>query len=284
MAAETATDLSSASMDPADFDWLAAEVRQGAGVQLDRSRLTLAEARLLPLLRELGLSAFSALFALARGGGESAALRRRMIESLLTGETLFFRDLHPFEALRERLLPALLPRRPQRRLRFWSAAASTGQEAYSLAMLLQDAFPQLAAWQVSILGTDFSEASLRRAREGSYSSLEVNRGLGAEALMRHFEPLGQRWRIREHLRRQVDFEVMDLTRAWPRREPFDVIFLRNVLIYFDDETKRRIMRWAAQALAPDGVLFLGSAETTLNLVEGLRRTDLPQSCCFVRSA
>jgi chemotaxis protein methyltransferase CheR len=270
------------SITEADFRWLADTVREDAGVQLDISRLTLAEARLMPLVRERGLDGYAGLFDAARGG--DAALRRKMVESLLTGETLFFRDLHPFEALRAKVLPGLIERRARtRRLRLWSAAASTVQEAYSMAILLREQFPQLASWQVSILATDFNQASLERAREGLFSSLEANRGLGAATLTRHFRQEGSRWRVDPAIAQAVHFAFQDLTRPWPLREPFDVIFLRNVLIYFDDPTKRRILKWAAQALAPDGSLFLGSAETTLNLVEGLRRVDLSNACCYQRT-
>jgi chemotaxis protein methyltransferase CheR len=272
------------SLEPRDFDWLAEAVRRETGVALDRSRLTLAEARLMPLIRQQGLESYAPLLKLARSA-EGAVLLRQMIESLLTGETLFFRDLHPFQALRQRVLPELLQRRArQRRLRLWSAAASTGQEAYSLAMLLEDDFGGLAGWQVEILATDYSRAALERARTGLYSPLEINRGLPAQSLNKHFHPEGGQWRVNPSLAACLSFECLDLTRPWPPREPFDVIFLRNVLIYFDPATKRKVLQRAARALAPDGLLFLGSAESPLNLAPELRRSGLPQECCYERCA
>ena len=197
-----------------------------------------------------------------------------MIEAMVTNETSFFRDHHPFEDLRTTILPELIRRRAaERRLDLWSAAASTGQEPYSLAILIREQFPELAGWSVNILATDLSAEVLERARAGRYNQIEVNRGLPVTLLMKYFRQQGTTWELVEEVRRMVDFRALNLARPWPPLPPMDLILLRNVMIYFEPETKREILGRVARLLRPGGYLLLGSAETTLNLDASFRRVE-----------
>jgi chemotaxis protein methyltransferase CheR len=193
---------------------------------------------------------------------------------MVTTETSFFRDVHPFETLRTTVLPDLLRRRrAERRLGVWCAACSTGQEPYSFALLVREHFSELAGWRVDILATDLSADVLARARAGRYGQIEVNRGLPAALLVKYFRQHGATWELNEDVRRMVEFRELNLTRPWPALPPADLIFLRNVMIYFDVETKRSILGRAARALRPNGYLLLGGAETTLNLCDSFRRAE-----------
>ncbi len=252
-------------------------VRERAAIVLDESKGYLLEARLLPIVRRQELASIGDLVGQLRGR-PFGDLHRRVVEAMTTNETSFFRDLHPFEALRHHLVPELVEQRAaERRLRVWCAACSSGQEPYSIAMLLDQHFPELAAWDVSILGTDLSTEMLERAREGAYTKLEVNRGLPAPLLVRYFQADGPMWQLKEPVRRRVTFEEMNLVEAWPPMPTQDVVFMRNVLIYFDVETKREVLSRVRRVLRPGGVLFLGAAETTLNLDAGFERVVLGKS-------
>jgi chemotaxis protein methyltransferase CheR len=204
-----------------------------------------------------------------------------VVEAMTTNETSFFRDLHPFEALRTLLLPELILRRAaERRLRLWSNACSSGQEAYSLAMLLAMSFPAVHDWDLSILATDISREMVQRTQQGLFGQLEVNRGLPAPMLVRHFQRTGTQWQVKPELRRLIQAREMNLVEPWPTLPKFDVVMLRNVLIYFDLETKRNILRRVRQALRPDGYLFLGSAETPLMADESWDRVSCGSSVAY----
>jgi chemotaxis protein methyltransferase CheR len=246
-----------------EFDFLRGLVRERSAIVLEPGKEYLVENRMIPVLREGGFGSVTELCAALRAAPRGE-LERRVVEAMTTNETSFFRDVHPFDALRTRLLPDLIAARAdERKLRFWSNACSSGQEAYSLAMLLAEHFPQLHDWDVSILATDLSREMVQRTSEGVYGQLEMNRGLPAALLIRHFQRSGTHWQVRPELRHRVQAREMNLVTAWPPLPRFDVIMLRNVLIYFDLETKRSILRRVRQALRSDGALFLGSAETTV---------------------
>lgn len=265
-----------------EFDYLRDLVRKHCAIMIDSDKQYLAESRLMQLAYREKHVSVEALLAHMRGK-PFGPLHRQVLDAMTNNETWFFRDLHPFEALRHQVLPALIPLRGAvRRLNLWSAAASSGQEAYSLAMLMDEHFPELRNWSVRILGTDFSNAILNRARAGKYSQLEVNRGLPAAMLMRYFDREGLDWVLKPSVRGRVSFESMNLAEAWPARAPMDVILLRNVLIYFDIPVKQQILERARQALAPDGYLFLGSAESMLNLCDGFERVDCGRASCYRR--
>jgi chemotaxis protein methyltransferase CheR len=234
----------------------------------------LVEARLAPIAEREGCDSVAELVRRLQLG--PASLRDDVVQAMTTNETSFFRDLHPFEALRDVVLPAALAARGGR-LSVWSAAASTGQEAYSLAMLLADHFPSASA---TILATDLSRDVLERAAAGLFSQLEVNRGLTAPQLVRHFQRDGSRWRLNEDLRRRVEFRQLNLARPWPPLPAMDIILLRNVLIYFDAVSKRAVLAQAARVLAPGGVLFLGGAETTYGLDDGWQRIQVGRTSFY----
>ncbi|NUU16983.1 protein-glutamate O-methyltransferase CheR [Cellulomonas humilata] len=250
-------------LSPESFSFVADLVRRRSAIQLAPGKEYLVESRLLPLAREEGIVDVDAYVMRVRGGGREADLVR-VVEALTTNETSWFRDSTPFGALRSTVVPAVVATRgPATRLRVWSAACSTGQEPYSIAMTLADCLPSSASFD--ILATDLSEQVLTRARAGHYSQLEVNRGLPAPMLVRHFARAGAGWEVAPQLRTHVTFRPHNLLDAPPAGGPFDVVFLRNVLIYFDLPTKRAILRRLRQVLRPDGALLLGAAETTIGV-------------------
>ncbi|HET6574177.1 MAG TPA: protein-glutamate O-methyltransferase CheR [Fimbriiglobus sp.] len=256
-----------------DFEFVCRLVRERSAIVLEPGKEYLVEGRLTPVARQLGLGSVSGLVGRLREAPENG-LAALVVEAMVTTETSFFRDHHPFEALRTAVLPDLIRLRAgERRLDVWCAACSTGQEPYSFALLLREHFPNLAGWQVSVLATDLSGAALGRAREGRYTQMEVNRGLPAALLARYFRQHGSNWELSEDVRKMVEFRGLNLARAWPILPRMDLIFLRNVMIYFDPETKKSILSRVARLLRPGGYLLLGGAETTLNLDDSFRRVE-----------
>jgi chemotaxis protein methyltransferase CheR len=231
---------------------------------LDPSRDYLFETRLTKLLRNQGMTRLEELVQHLKVK-KNLLLERSVAEAMTINETSFFRDGHPFELLRAELLPKLIEsRRPVRGLRFWSAACSTGQEAYSLGMLIHEHFPSLAAWKIRIEGTDICSEVVERAQAGCYSRIEINRGLPARFVVRYFDHSGEDWTAKHEIRAICNFRHANLcssplpfNRADDR---FDVIFLRNVMLYFSQETRKTLLAGIHKVLAPDGILFLGSSE------------------------
>jgi len=256
-----------------DFEYVCRLVRDRSAVVLEAGKEYLVEGRLTPVARQLGLGSISALVGRLRAGPDDG-LSARVVEAMVTTETSFFRDLHPFETLRTVVLPELIRKRGgERRLDIWCAACSTGQEPYSLAILLREHFPSLTGWRVNILATDLSGEVLGRAREGRYSQIEVNRGLPAALLVKYFRQHGSTWELAEDVRRAVEFRELNLVRPWPPVPRMDLVFLRNVMIYFDVDMKKSILGRVARMLRPDGYMLLGAAETTLNLDDSFRRVE-----------
>ncbi|HTV22492.1 MAG TPA: protein-glutamate O-methyltransferase CheR [Polyangiaceae bacterium] len=254
------------SISDVDFDFVRKLVRERAAIVLEDGKQYLVETRLGALAEREGLASLAELLRLLRGAPPGAPLTRRVVEAMTTNESSFFRDGAPFAALRQTLLPELIRQRSRERsLSIWSCACSSGQEPYSVAMLLDEHFPELSTWKVRILATDLSTEMLARARAGVFSALEVSRGLPTALLHRYFEQRGADWQIDESLRRRIDFRELNLIGSWPALPKADLILLRNVLIYFDVETKQKILAKARQQLRPDGIVLLGSAETTINL-------------------
>ncbi len=255
-------------MSASAFAAIAAMLRARSGIVLSEDRGYMLDTRLAPLLRTHGLASLDALAAKLRAPG-SEALARDVIDALTTNESSFFRDGRPFEHLR-RALPRIAAARPAgQRLRVWSAACSTGQEAYSVAMLADELALALGRRPVEILGTDLSREVVERAKSGLFTQFEVQRGLPVQMLVKHFKQEDGRWRASAALRASTRFEVANLMEDQRGRGTFDVIFCRNVLIYFDVATKGRVLDALAARLAPDGVLYLGSAETVLGLSDRL---------------
>jgi len=264
-----------------EFTWVQQLLLEHAGILLEPGKEYLAESRLAALADNEGYPSISALLDEAHADRDLGDLRRKVIEAMTINETSFFRDLHPFEALRKQILPALIQARASRRaLNLWCAAAASGQEAYSLALILREHFPQLAGWKVHILASDISEAMLARARAGAYNQMEINRGLPAALLVKHFRKTDVEWQIRDDVRGMVDFRRINLTGPWPPIPPMDVVLMRNVLLYFDVPTKRSILQRVECAMKRDGVLILGSGETTLNLADSFKPAQYGRAIAY----
>ena len=249
----------------ADYDFLRTLLRDRLGHDLGDDKEYLAVSRLAALSQANGLTSLAALFDRLRQARD-ATLEDAVLGAMLTGETRFFRSSSLFDCLRLRVLPALIKAHADaQRLNVWCAGCSTGQEPYSIAMLLADHFPELARWDVSILATDFSEPALRQAREGSYTIAEIGRGLPETTLRTHFRPHAGRWVIGAEARRHINFQRLNLADPLPFRAEFDIIFIRNVLIYFGIERKLAVFEGLRRAIKDDGYLFLGESETILGL-------------------
>lgn len=263
-----------------EFEYLRKLMKDNAAIVLDEDKQYLAESRLAPLLTREGFPSVQTMLEQMRFQ-PSGELHRKVLDAMTNNETWFFRDGDPFEALQTTLMPELLQRQQtERKLTIWSAAASSGQEAYSIAMMIRERFPGLLAWSLNILATDISAKVLRRAEQGRYTQMEVNRGLPIQLLAKYFEQRGMEWELSAVVRKMVAFRQMNLAEPWVNIQQTDIVFLRNVMIYFDVETKRKILARVAQTLAPDGYLFLGCAETTLNLSEDFERVQCGKMFCY----
>ncbi|MGY1601494.1 CheR family methyltransferase [Geodermatophilus sp. SYSU D00815] len=261
------------------FDWVRQLVHRESAIVLQPGKEYLVEARLLPVARAMGLPDVGKLVDSVRTRPDPDATRR-IVEALTTNETSWFRDGDPFTALTSTVLPALVAARgASEPLKIWSAACSSGQEPYTIAMLLEDALPN-AASRVSIMATDLSREMVDRTRAGRFSQLEVNRGLPAPMLVRHFSRVGTEWEVAPALKRMVTAAECNLAAPLPRMGPFDVVYLRNVLIYFDLPTKQSILRRVRDLMRPDGWLFLGAAETTLGVDDRWERVVIGRSSAY----
>jgi chemotaxis protein methyltransferase CheR len=255
---------------PLEYDFLRRSLKERSGLVLSADKQYLVESRLLPIARKAGLASLGGLVAaLHRDGSEG--LMTMVVEAMTTNETFFFRDKVPFENFRTTILPALLAaRRSSRIIRIWSAAASTGQEPYSLAMTLCELADALAGWRIEIIATDLAGGVLQRAQEGIYSQFEVQRGLPIQFLIKYFSKVGDMWQIAPELRAMVKFRQLNLLADFSALGVFDLIFCRNVLIYFDQETKTDVLDRLGRLAAADGYLVLGAAETVVGLTESFR--------------
>lgn len=254
-----------------DFTYLRELVLKKAAILIDPGKEYMVETRLQPVAKAEGYASLSALVDVMRFKSPPG-LEKKVIGALTTNESSFYRDLHPFETLRHVILPQLIKdRQATRTIRIWSGACSSGQEPYSIAMLIREHFPQLSTWKIQITATDLSETMVCRARAGIFNQLEVNRGLPASLLIRYFTKDETVWRIKPDIAAMIEFKEMNLLPAWGPMPTFDVVFLRNVLIYFSVETKRLILGRIAQVLSPQGFLFLGGAETTIGIDDSWRR-------------
>jgi chemotaxis protein methyltransferase CheR len=266
------------SISPENYSFLQRYIYQESGIVIDAGKNYLLESRLLPIVKQEKLTTLNDLCNLLRATAP-VGLRSRVVESMTTNETLFFRDLPIFEALQHHILPKLVEsRRDTKRISIWSAAASSGQEAYSIAMLLQEM--RLEGWRIQILGTDLNQQILDKAASGRYLQIEVNRGLPAKYLVKHFTRAGLDWQISDKLRNMVTFQRFDLRNSMRTHGPFDIVFCRNVLIYFDVETKRKILASLRQAMVPEALLALGAAETTINLDNNFQRVTFGSAAFY----
>ena len=263
-----------------DFDFVCRLVHQESAIVLGTGKEYLVESRLLTLARQVGERSVPDLVRRLQREprGPLAGL---VVDAMTTNETSFFRDRHPFDALRATVLPELLrTRAASRRIDVWCGAASAGQEPYTLAMLVREALEGRPGWTSSLLATDISAEMLERTRNGRYSQLEVNRGLPAPMLVKWFERVGTEWQVKPALRSMVQVRQLNLAAPFPSLGSYDVVFLRNVLIYFDPPTKRQVLQRVRQVLRPDGLLFLGAAETTLTIDDAWERVVLDRATAY----
>jgi chemotaxis protein methyltransferase CheR len=251
---------------PSDYEYLRKLLRDRSGLDLSVDKQYLIESRLLPLSRKCGLSGIDEIVQKVKGG--SADLISQVVEAMTTNETFFFRDKTPFAHFRDSIMPELLRARAGRRsIRIWCAAGSTGQEPYSLAMCLKEMGAAISGWRIEILATDLSQEVLEKSRAGLYSQFEVQRGLPIQLLVKYFKQTADLWQVNTDLRAMVQHRQLNLLHDYSRLGLFDVIFCRNVLIYFDQETKVDIFNRLAGATEADGFLVLGAAETLVGLTD-----------------
>ena len=252
------------------FDVLSGVIRKHSGLVLTHDKAYLLESRLLPVARKWRLKTLADLATAVRGQADTGMVRD-VVEAMTTNESFFFRDVKPFDQFKSFVLPHLLrARAATRSIRIWSAACSSGQEPYSLAMILSEQRAQLAGWRIEILATDLSTEILDKAQAGLYSQFEVQRGLPIQLLVKYFKQQGERWQIDPAIRAMVSFRQLNLLDEMTALGRFDVIFCRNVLIYFDQPTKTMVLDRLSRQMAPDGHLYLGGAETVLGISDKLQ--------------
>jgi chemotaxis protein methyltransferase CheR len=255
---------------PADFDFLRKLLRDRSGLVLSAEKQYLAESRLLPVARRKGLASLAELIAQLRTQ-PAGQLSTDVVEAMTTNETFFFRDKVPFDNFRDLIVPAMIAARTrEKRIRIWCAAASTGQEPYSLAMALKELGPAVAGFRIEIIATDLSGEVLERAKSGLYSQFEVQRGLPIQLLLKYFKQTGDQWQIAADIRSMVQFRTLNLLNDFSPLGTFDVVFCRNVLIYFDQETKIGVFNRIARQVPDDGYLVLGAAETVVGLTNAFK--------------
>jgi chemotaxis protein methyltransferase CheR len=251
---------------PPDYEYLRKLLKDQSGLDLSADKQYLIESRLLPLARKCGVSGISDLVQKMKGG--SASIVTQVVEAMTTNETFFFRDKVPFDHFREMIVPEIVKARAGRKsVRIWCAAGSTGQEPYSLAMCLKEMGAALAGWRIEIIATDLSQEVLEKSKAGIYSQFEVQRGLPIQMLLKYFKQTGEFWQINPDIRAMVQHRQLNLLHDFSRLGTFDVVFCRNVLIYFDQDTKINIFNRLHRLTEPDGFLVLGAAETVVGLTE-----------------
>jgi chemotaxis protein methyltransferase CheR len=254
---------------PPDYEYLRKLLKDQSGLDLSADKQYLIESRLVPLSRKAGLPGIPELVQKMKSG--STSLVAQVVEAMTTNETFFFRDKVPFDHFRQAIMPEILKARAARKsVRIWCAAGSTGQEPYSLAMCLKEMEGQLAGWRVEIIATDLSQEVLEKSKAGLYSQFEVQRGLPIQMLVKYFKQNGEFWQINPDIRAMVQHRQLNLLHDFSQLGTFDVIFCRNVLIYFDQDTKINIFNRLCRIMEPDGFLVLGAAETVVGLTDSFK--------------
>ncbi|MDR2338286.1 MAG: protein-glutamate O-methyltransferase CheR [Deltaproteobacteria bacterium] len=255
-------------------------IQEKSAIVLDPGKEYLIENRLTPLAKEVGLDSLTELFQKIKSNTELLA---KVVDAITTNETLFFRDQHPFETLKKIILPNLIKAREDKKeLNIWSSACSAGQEAYSIAIILKENFPQLSNWKVKILCTDISHAMLERVKSGVFSQLEVNRGMPVTLLVKYFRQKGTDWVVSDALKEMLEVRYLNLAAVWPALCQMDLIFLRNVLIYFDLKAKEEILQKIQKNLCPDGCLFLGSTESMLTVNSSFKAVKYDRTVIYTK--
>jgi len=272
--------MTTATLNTHTFEFISKLIRTKAAIVLEPTKAYLVESRLNPVARDNGFDSLEKLvLELQRPGSQK--LTQQVVEAMTTNETSFFRDLHPFDALKQQILPELIEKRSKERtLTIWSNACSSGQEVYTIAMIIREHFPELLNWKLKLIASDLSTQILDKARQGTFNQTEVSRGLPMPLLIKNFVKNGLTWQIKEDIRKMVDFRVINLVEPFPIMPTPDIVFLRNVLIYFAPEMKRDILNKVRKVMKPDGYLFLGGAETTMNLNVAFERTQIGKAVCY----
>jgi len=272
--------MEESALSPKDLDYVRDLVRTRSAIVLEPEKAYLVQSRLEPLAKTEGIGSLPDLVQKIRRA-PYGGLHKKVVEAMTTNETSFFRDVIPFQVLVEQLLPEIIARKgTSKRLNMWCGASSSGQEPYSVMFSIFEHFPGLKDWVIQFTATDISEEMLAKCREGTYSQLEVNRGLPAELLTKYFVKKGIGWQVQEDLRRRIDFKPMNLAGPWVSFPPMDFVFLRNVMIYFDTDTKKKILANISKILDPNGYLFLGGSETTLNIDDRYERVAISGTSCY----
>jgi chemotaxis protein methyltransferase CheR len=254
---------------PLDYEYLRKFLKDRSGLDLSADKQYLVESRLIPLARKAGLAGIDELVAQIKNG--STAIASEVVEAMTTNETFFFRDKLPFDHLRDTVMPEMLQARASRRsLRIWCAASSTGQEPYSIAMCLKEMGAQLSGWRVEIIATDLAQSVLEKCKAGIYSQFEVQRGLPIQMLVKYFKQTGEMWQLNPDIRAMTQFRQLNLLQDFAHLGTFDIVFCRNVLIYFDQDTKINVFKRLAKVMEPDGFLALGAAETVVGLTDAFK--------------
>ena len=257
-------------MTPQDFDFLRKLLRERSGLVLSAEKQYLAESRLVPVARRHAIATLGELIGKLKAN-DNALLASEVVEAMTTNETFFFRDKLPFDHFRDTVLPALITSRARdKRIRIWCAASSSGQEPYSVAMILREFNAQLAGYRTEIIATDISGEVLARAKAGIYSQFEVQRGLPIHQLVKYFSQVGENWQIAPEIRAMVQFRPLNLLKDFSALGAFDMVFCRNVLIYFDQETKIQVLNRLARQMAETSFLALGAAETVIGLTDAFK--------------
>ncbi len=265
----------------ADFEYIRRLVHEQAAIVLEDSKSYLVTARLTPLAEREGFGSLGEMVQMLRQQSPYSQLVKSVVEAMTTNETSFFRDVAPFRALRQVVLPEVIKASSRRRsLNLWSAACASGQEPYSILIELKEGFPDLNDWDIKFHATDISSEMCERTRIGEYSQVEVNRGLPARMLVKYFERGGIKWQVRSELRDLLSIRELNLIQPWPSLPALDVVFMRNVLIYFNIATKRQILTKLKRVLRPGGFLFLGGAETTLGVDDSFERVPFANASCY----
>ncbi len=263
-----------------DFNYISKLVLEMSAIVLEPGKEYLVESRIQPLAQKEGFASIEELVKKMQLNPRNGFCAK-VVEAMTTNETSFFRDIHPFETLKGFTFPDLIEKRKDtKELNIWCGASSSGQEPYTLAILMRENFPELQSWKINYIASDISNEMLDRCRNGIYSQLEVNRGLPATMMVKYFERHGTEWQVKEDMRKMIDFRITNLSGNWPLMPKLDLVMMRNVLIYFDVEMKKTILGKVKKHLKPDGYLFLGAAETTLNLDESFERMNYKQSGCY----
>ncbi|WP_421979742.1 CheR family methyltransferase [Roseibium sp.] len=257
-------------MTPGEFEFLKTFLKTRSGLVLSNDKQYLVESRLQPIARSSKLETLSAVIQTLQRGG-NRALETEVIEAMTTNESFFFRDKTPFDHFKDTMLPALLDARSSRRqLKIWCAAASTGQEPYSLGICLKEEAAKMPGWRTRVLGTDLSQEVLEKAKTGLYSQFEVQRGLPIQMLLKYFDQKGDMWQINAGMRAMIEWKQLNLLESFTHLGEFDIVFCRNVLIYFDQATKSEILGRLSRTLPDDGYLVLGAAETVVGLTDAFK--------------